>query len=845
MASLWRTFLQSSSTSASAVEADVNGNVNVNKHDDDDDDDDEAYYRSGGCQVSKRHLRRRTGSHNRKKRHRFPTGSNTGSSVGVDGDGDGHGELSSNTCSTGGDDDDDDDGGDGDCGDGEEKSRRARRKPRLLKAKHAQWQTLDNSSRAAAAAAAAEVETEEISKDATSSTAVAAVLPQSNPSSNWLETHLWHSKRFCMSPPLAIYNHWCIPLGHSNRGSRAGLRLAQTKSTIQDATWTLGGRAIVIDATDRDALLDIVERICGGSRMHSAPFLREERVVRGWEVGYGLVHDLDLASFPGGVVGPASFLFGDNAKGCFVRIGVEGSIWNRVERIIRDIVLEFRREGGVECAYSGDATTLIRVRGLQATQVIVQSLKLKIHAHGAHAQSGNGGVALLDWDSRLSVSTTSSDLHTSLRHGTAIRVRFDGVHTQLSRNGDDLQEQQQQQSTSGSILEHVDVVQGQAIEEERSVLNVPHLQENELILISQAPNPVDNGTLSQNSAVSGWDILCPPALTSAIFTALNNTGGACAIGFIEHSCCNMEAEPPLPVWPRDFPDTDTGADYWSSENNEWKMMRYCIEEGLAGGRIKTVLNRLLKKCTDKDSEDGEDKITKIHSVSQKLSQPSIDWSGLESGSSSGETDDGESKPIVVVRSGFTAPFVQALNGFGQHYFNHAIVSPGDATGKQKGRRRPRRKVRGRDDTIMLPPVEEHLLAVQQQGCSSLLNSLSIPALMRCHLTVEGKGAFCPGMAITCNDIDSQDGDDDNSLEESSNHHLGYVISGGFSQSRGKFHGVGIISSRRFLELLKGGEHGRFLLVKRQNQTTVAVKVTTKYSDAESGTAITASLTILT
>jgi hypothetical protein len=74
------------------------------------------------------------------------------------------------------------------------------------------------------------------------------------------------------------------------------------------------------------------------------------------------------------------------------------------------------------------------------------------------------------------------------------------------------------------------------------------------------------------------------------------------------------------------------------------------------------------------------------------------------------------------------------------------------------------------------------------------------------LTVEGKGAFCPGKIITCNGRDSQDSDDDNSLEESSNH-LGYVISGGFWV-------VGIIPSRRFLELLKGGEHGRFLLVKR-------------------------------
>lgn len=44
--------------------------------------DDEAYFKSRGCKQSKRHLRRRTGSHLRRKRHRFPHGGNGDNSNG-------------------------------------------------------------------------------------------------------------------------------------------------------------------------------------------------------------------------------------------------------------------------------------------------------------------------------------------------------------------------------------------------------------------------------------------------------------------------------------------------------------------------------------------------------------------------------------------------------------------------------------------------------------------------------------------------------------------------------------------------------------------------------------------
>ena len=114
------------------------------------------------------------------------------------------------------------------------KSRKARWKPALMKQEHDYWKHSTNSGLSLE-------NNENITHKHTS---------------NWLETHLWHAKRFIMSPSLSIFNNWCIPLTHANRGSRAALRLAKTKATVQDATWTMGGRVLVLESTTtKEALI--------------------------------------------------------------------------------------------------------------------------------------------------------------------------------------------------------------------------------------------------------------------------------------------------------------------------------------------------------------------------------------------------------------------------------------------------------------------------------------------------------------------------------------------------------------------------------------------------------------
>mmetsp|Transcript_14959 Transcript_14959/g.28149 ORF Transcript_14959/g.28149 Transcript_14959/m.28149 type:complete len:93 (-) Transcript_14959:1023-1301(-) len=69
---------------------------------------------------------------------------------------------------------------------------------------------------------------------------------------------------------------------------------------------------------------------------------------------------------------------------------------------------------------------------------------------------------------------------------------------------------------------------------------------------------------------------------------------------------------------------------------------------------------------------------------------------------------------------------------------------------------------------------------------------------------------------------------------------GHVVSGGF--------GVGIVSSKKFLSILCGPSiMGQLLVVSRQSQRTIGLKVTLQRPDDSKGTTIqsmTASLTIL-
>jgi len=690
--------------------------------------DDEAYFQSRGCKQSKRHLRRRTGSHHRRKRHRYPAGRESDEK-----------ETEENLqCE-------------------EFKSRKARRKPLLLREKHSQWKNVDCTSM--------------------------------HRESNWLVTHLWHSKRFYMTPPLPIYNNWCIPLGHTNRGSRAALRLAKSKSTLQDATWTICGQSIVLETIEREHLLLMLEKMCGGNRNYSAPFLTNDAVIAGLETGYGLIYEVDC-TFPAGVVGPASFIFGKSPKQThFVRISVEGSILSKVEQLVKDVLLNFKENDDIEFTLLKDANCLLRLRGSEASNALVNALSL----------SSTGDDAIVEW----SKGRLPQDIHRLLPHGTIVRVQYRGV------NSDSRREEYQSDQNFNDDWTNDGLVK--RLGKRRPELDHPMLKPDELVLVSQVPNAMHEG---QNNAVCGFDIISSPSVASEIFTALCTVGGSCAIGFIEDACNRIEAEPPLPVWPRDFPDTSEGRDYAAgTDTGCWRVMRYCIEEGLSGGRIKTGLNRLLQKCSSHSKTRNEEDRDRS-CISRKLTHVDLDWSRLCLPNESTVKD--VNKHVVMVRGNFTSPFVQALEGFGKEFFEMMKEADGCRI-EGKPRRRPRRKVRSSDETVIVPPMQAANLQQHQSYCSNLLNSLTIPALLRCQIKVDGRGTLQAGMIITANVSDSE------MSKEATE--LGFVTSGGFSQSRGEVIGVGIVSSERFLSFLSGGKNGDFLLLTQHSVRSIAMKVT--------------------
>jgi len=491
-----------------------------------------------------------------------------------------------------------------------------------------------------------------------------------------------------------------------------------------------------------------------------------------------------------------------------------------VERMVQKTVQQFKQDKDIEVVVSRDANCLIRVRGSEASNAVVDALSL----------SSSSNDTLMDW----SKGRLPHSFHTQLPHGTIMRVNFNGVNSE-SRRFEKYQDDMQWDKSCASNRS------AKRLETDHSELEHSMLQPEQLIIISQAPNATYSSERCQNNAVSGFDIICSPSVTRDIFVALGIVGGACAIGFIEDSCNKMEADPPLPVWPRDFPDTTDGKDYAAGNDSGWRVMKYCIEEGLSGGRLKTGLNRLLHKCSlrSKTTNRGNQNSS---CISRKFAHVDFDWNRLFSephDSSRKEiekqvSEAGKDGKFVMVRGNFLSPFMQALQGFGNEYLD--IINETDGR-KSEGKRsrRPRRKVHPLNETIIVPPMQAATLQHHQQYCSNLLSSLTIPALLHCHLTIESRGTMRPGMVIITNVCDSR-----------TRKELGFVTSGGFSQSRGEVHGVGIISSEDFLSCLCSATNGDLFAVMRQGVRSIALKVNLRSKDDDKYKPkydVTASLTI--
>ena len=735
----------------------------------------------GGGKLSSRHLRRRTNSHRPRRRYRYRPPRGKGDSSG-DGVGLKEELVKCSDCNAMGDNAINAVHSDRSMLQRKQKCRRARRKPALLKLSHSHWwhpQTHNTQMNAPEA-------------------------PH-----KWVPSHLWHAKRFHVSPPLFS---WSIPLIHSNRGSRASLRLASSethpKCTIQDATWEVNGCAIQLSvnkvdsspqSTEQPTLISILEHLCGPD----AQFLNEENIVMGKQAGEGLIYEVNAC--PLKPIGPATFMFGKSWPGngsVNVSILTHPAIHQRVISLITAI-LPSDVDSNTKVTLSSVPLALLRVRGRASTSTISAVLE--------HAES---------------ISLLNRDVH----HGTLIEI---GTSPPLTDS----------KQISNTIT-----------------------QKSLMLLKSHIPNQ-SYQHLPHNLASSGWDILCHPSTCSSLFQSFVTSGGACAIGLAEDSRANLEAYPPLPLFPRDYPDTDEGKAYWEGRDastasltekessdkklpraawKDWAVIRACIEG--SWGKINTPLKRTIRHWKEYDTHQqrgvGKEKSSAAPGESSlELTKDStfgganrvlIHWSSLIS------TDE---ESTVVVRGSFGIPFLQLLNGCGRL----CQPSSGSNLTESKDRRRPRRKVRPPNSIVHASPLSLKVSEAHSSFCQQLKASLSLPALLRCELYCEGKGTLEVGNLIlslvskndgigdVSNFDDGVGNDDVNDEKTRASVPLGVVVAGGFSPSRGKCHGIGFVGAAKLIGSLDGTSHGIGMTIPKSNgQKVMMLKVVVAKSCAECG-----------
>ena len=553
---------------------------------------------------------------------------------------------------------------------------------------------------------------------------------------------------------------WKVPLLHANRGARGALRMAAEGHTlIQDVTWRM--QPILIGSSDVKTLVSSFQRLCPNLLSTENP----NAILSGSCFGQGVLHEPD--KFPTGAIGPAMWWMcrhpldsspADRRTGMwwlhiFVHPCIRITICEMLLNISNDVsLLEGPRhlQGGLAC---------FQLRGRNATI----SIKRALRPFACGINTEETASFTFDWDK----CSTVNDLPTKVPHLTILPV-----NVCLERKGGPQAADESKAKDTG--LAYIDSYKTQVMDWVPSTRPTPtaRVGDNSVVLVAHCPS---DPSLSQNAAANGFDLLCHPSEANTIFQALSGAGNARAIGLVEESFVRMDSEPSLPVFPRDYPDTAAGQNYWNGDLSEWQLLRHSLEEGW--GRVDVV-----KVKKQQNSADGTFPV------------PKVTWSRIstlpQNASNSGVT-------VAVVRGDFGKPFIDALAGCGH--------IPADAPCALKKRRRRRRRVRAPTASVPLCRLTMDEAETQQNTCETLLESLSLPALIRCHVKIEGKGAVATGAKILASmcDVEEQTGYID--------YLLGTTAAGSFSMSRGLVHGVGFVGAARLLHVLSS-DHGRLSCV---------------------------------
>jgi ribonuclease P/MRP protein subunit POP1 len=264
--------------------------------------------------------------------------------------------------------------------------------------------------------------------------------------------------------------------------------------------------------------------------------------------------------------------------------------------------------------------------------------------------------------------------------------------------------------------------------------------------------------LSCNKGVSGLDVFCKASVAKSLFLTLVLQGGACPIGIAEEAALALEAEPPVPMFPRDYPDTSAGRVYWNGSSDEWNIVRTHWEGG--NGRIS---------AKEQPVED-------------------VAWADLAGATSN--------MSVVCLRGAFGEPLIEAMTS--------ATYLPEQSTEAGAKNHCPA----GPNDGIyQAPQLSKEDSTRHVDFCNTMIKSLSLPTVVLCHLTIAGKGTARPGTQLVAW----------GSFAPEKDVCIGVVSCGSFSPFRGYFHGFAICGVSHLLQCLAESQLRRGLVIARNHK----------------------------
>ena len=760
---------------------------------------------SGGGKTSSRHLRRRTTSLKGRKRHRFPCVENqAGRPSDVAGKSQQGIELSSKPVKL---------------------SRRAKRNNRArLCESHYCWYDRQHDipsyfegDEDSAVDGDGALGTDDRSEEYVNKDSIIHTQPvtSNTKSLHWMTTHLWHAKRFHMDELWG----WKIPMLHSNRGARAILRLTSSrlqnppKAWIQDVTWM--SQPLVLRARRLEALVASVRRIC--------PCIVPERpnrnhVLCGSAVGEGVLYEID--QFPRGAIGPAmwrvvylpraQYQESQQRQGKDAEIDNpskektsscrDGEMWEyhvwthpSIREDVRDALAVLATQGDSGLEEPSDLSggmSRISLRGAHATS----ALRLLMPS----SSSVNSLVPRhppwqWDWDAVFANHEEENISH--VPHGSifGVQIQLENAENQNCQHSN-AERTQEDSGYCHRVEEAIASWDPKSSEDlEASIFDFQlHnfvLDNSRVLLILQRPRNPD--VAIANQAVCGWDILCSPDACTTIWhklTTSNSVYNACAIGMVENTHLMLECQPPIPVFPRDYVDTKQGRRYWKGDDVEWQRVRKSWESGW--GRVSVCKRHQGRETADVMESLSWEVLVQEEAEDLIIEDDSFDGDKKAKVVSNGtRQQDGDDDMVSVVRGSFGQPFCDALAG--------CSVLPYSAD--QKPLRRRRRRARRPTDLCFAAPLSRDEAFKFRERCRSLRHSLTLPAVLCCHITMVGPGKVLPGAKIlSWVGSRAQEKEVGGCQKEL----IGIVTGGSFSNSRGRCHGVGFLGGARFLQDLE-------------------------------------------